>query len=224
MLDVLDSGSWSVSGINKFSAEICGCKAKICGKSWAINHRYWHRRKIEKLSIRQGPFVAILERWRFIRFLLFPARYEDGIYIEKWKSRTEKDTKWVSVCTQLRTPHLVNGFLFTLRLIAGIFSSLWVDGLRLAIFPSPKLRFHLASEMMMMASCSPLTPRCGLRCSCTHSHIFLSLHRRCRDKLNFISETGSLGFLRHDMIILPNINEKWKSLQRICPCHPRARE
>lgn len=172
MLDVLDSGSWSVSGINKFSTEFCGCKAKIMGNKSSSIGTVGRLKGFRYGKDHSSRYLNDGDLFDFYYFQ-FDAKKEFTLRSE---SRGRKDTKWVSACTPLRTPHLVNGFLFTLRLIAGIFSSLWVDGLRLAIFPSPKQRFHLASEMTMMASCSP-TPRiqCGLRCFVyAYTHFFLS--------------------------------------------------
>lgn len=150
--------------------------------------------------------------------------------MRRWNLNSEakvvqKDTKWYSGCTHNSGhPHLVNGFLFTLRLIAGIFSSLWVDGLRLAIFPSPKLRFHLSNwnDDDGFVRASHLGSIADSDASCTHTHT--SSLSTVVVVINWISSLrrGSLGFLRHDMIILPHINEKWKTSQRICPCHPEA--
>lgn len=57
----------------------------------------------------------------------------------------KKDAR-VSVSFQLRTPHLVNGFLFALHLIGSIFSSLWADGFRLTFFSSLRSFSHLKND------------------------------------------------------------------------------
>lgn len=123
-----------------------------------------------------------------------------------WEAKVDGKTRNGFQFARFRTPHLVNGFLFTLRLIAGIFSSLWVDGLRLPIF---LLRSYVSifhwndDDGFVRPTPHPLrTQMPRLRIHTLPSVFFV---------INWISsfETGSLGFLRHDMIILRNINEKY---------------
>ena len=114
----------------------------------------------------------------------------------------------------LRTPHLVNGFLFTLHLIGGIFSSFWVDGLRLTFFPlrSPSFSPSLIQNDDLL-SWVPFHIKTSIRWLRVRIHNFFFVPFSLRFSflglvINWISSFATgLSVSHHDMITLRNINE-----------------